>query len=1022
VRARISAWALATAALVSAVIVRWLLDPLLGDTMPLATVYGAVAVAVWVGGYRLAGVIAVLGYLVCSFFFIPPRNSLALGSFADVVGMIAYLFIGGLMIATGEAMRRAQTRANQRRDELRVTLASIGDAVITTDVKGRVTYLNAAAESLTGWARRDAVGQPLQVVFRVVDEETRRRLDDPASRALGANHAIGLAPRTVLLRKQSGELAIDDSTAPIRDEHGQVSGCVLVFRDVTAQRRDAHEQANELMAARVLASIVKSSDDAIFSKSLDGVIRSWNDAAERIFGFTAAEAIGRHISMVLPPGVTAQEDDIIAALQAGRRIDHFETERVRKDGRRILVSLTLSPIKDDAGNVVGASGFVRDVTRQRRAEERERQLLAEAAAANAKFHAFFEQGALLAAIMELDGTIVGANRLSSEGCGYTRERIVGKPFWEAPWWGASPALVEQIKAASAQAILGTTFRAEVPFFLADGSEGMADVTILPIKDETGRVLFVATTGIDITERKRAEADRQKFVTLVEASTDFIGMCDLQGVPFFINRAGLEMVGLDDLEQARRMPVPSFFFPEDQARITEEFFPAVLARGRGEIEIRFRHFKTGAARWMAYKVVTLPDAAGRPIAFATVSQDVTERKQLADDLRALAAHLSEANRRKNEFLAMLAHELRNPLAPISNAVRALNIGRTDDKLVRAMLAMLERQVGQLARLVDDLLDLNRVTRGRIALRRQSVELRSVVDQAVEAVHALYGSMNHELTVNLPSEPVYLTADPARLAQVIGNLLNNACKFTDPGGRITLTVLHESDQAVIRVRDSGIGIAPEQLPHLFEMFTQAGASPDRTREGLGVGLTLVKALVEMHGGTVEARSEGLGRGSEFEVRLPALEETAAALIPPVAENEPTTVGHRILIVDDNPDGADSLATLLEEVGHQTYKAHDGIEAIAAAERVHPDAVLLDIGLPKLNGYEVCRRIREQPWGKRLMIVALTGWGQEEDRQRSQEAGFDTHLVKPVDHDLLMRLLASLPSSGATAAPTLAPHVSN
>ena len=215
--------------------------------------------------------------------------------------------------------------------------------------------------------------------------------------------------------------------------------------------------------------------------------------------------------------------------------------------------------------------------------------------------------------MELDGTIVEANRLSWEGCGYTREQIVGKRFWEGPWWASSPALARQIKAASAQAIAGSTFRGETPYFVADGSERIADITIVPIKDEAGKVLFVAPTGIDITDRKRAEADRQKFVTLVENSTDFIGMCDLQGVPFFINRAGLEMVGLDDLEQARRVPVPDFFFPEDRPRIMDEFFPSVLAQGHGEIEIRFRHFKTGEARWMAYKVLTLPDAAGRPMA-------------------------------------------------------------------------------------------------------------------------------------------------------------------------------------------------------------------------------------------------------------------------------------------------------------------------------------------------------------------------------------------------------------------------
>jgi len=407
------------------------------------------------------------------------------------------------------------------------------------------------------------------------------------------------------------------------------------------------------------------------------------------------------------------------------------------------------------------------------------------------------------------------------------------------------------------------------------------------------------------------------------------------------------------------------------------------------------------------VLTLPDSAGRPIAFATVSQDVTERKRLEDDLRRLAADLSDADRRKNEFLAMLAHELRNPLAPISNATRALRLSGGEAGGLQEASAMLERQVGQMARLVDDLLDMSRITRGKIELRTERVELAPIVHQAVEAVVAQYRSMNQELTVTLPPHPVQLEADPARLTQVIGNLLNNACKFTDRGGHVWLTVEQEGAQAVIRVRDTGIGIAPDDRSRLFEMFAQVDTSLERSRDGLGIGLTLVRTLVELHGGTVDVHSEGLGRGSEFTIRLPV----AAGAARPASQRDvreaiPHSVRRRILIVDDSEDGAESLAMLLRLAGHDTYKAHDGQEAITEAERLRPDAVLLDIGLPIMNGYEVCRHIRREPWGKHLTIVALTGWDQEEDRHRSREAGFDAHMVKPVDHDELLKLLASLP----------------
>ncbi|MGH2626539.1 MAG: hybrid sensor histidine kinase/response regulator, partial [Anaerolineales bacterium] len=302
------------------------------------------------------------------------------------------------------------------------------------------------------------------------------------------------------------------------------------------------------------------------------------------------------------------------------------------------------------------------------------------------------------------------------------------------------------------------------------------------------------------------------------------------------------------------------------------------------------------------------------------------------------------------------------------------------------------------------DVSRITQGKLELRKERVELASVIYQSVEVCRPLAEYAKHELNVSLPPEAIYLYADPVRLAQVFCNLLNNACKYTEPGGRIWLTAERRSNDLMVNVKDTGVGIPPDKLGSVFEMFTQIDRSLERSQGGLGIGLTLVKRLVQMHGGSVEAYSEGPGRGSEFVVRLPILIEKAKAKTP-TAEQTPMTA-HRILIVDDNRDAATSLATLLKLTGNETQTAHDGLEAVEAAAMFRPDVMLLDIGLPKLNGYDACRRIREQPWGRNMVLVALTGWGQDDDRRQSKDAGFDHHMVKPVDLDALMKLLASLP----------------
>ena len=388
--------------------------------------------------------------------------------------------------------------------------------------------------------------------------------------------------------------------------------------------------------------------------------------------------------------------------------------------------------------------------------------------------------------------------------------------------------------------------------------------------------------------------------------------------------------------------------------------------------------------------------------ARMAADLIERSQTEQSLR-------DADRRKDEFLAMLAHELRNPLAPIRNAVEILRRSDGDESTVRATSDMLERQVDQMVRLVDDLLDVSRVTRGKIEIRKTRVDLASVVSFAVEASRGAMQEADHTLTVDEPAEPVFVDADSARLAQVVGNLLNNAHKFMPRGGNVRVSIAREGGAAVLRVRDTGIGIAPDQLARIFDLFVQLDTALDRSVGGLGIGLTLVKSLVELHGGSVEANSDGLGRGSEFVVRLPVAIGDVVAMPEPAPVPSPAVDGRRILVVDDNEDGARSLAELLRLTGHDTHTAHDGLAAVEAAERLRPDVVVLDIGLPRLDGYGVGRRIRGEAWGRDILLVALTGWGQEDDRRRSREAGFDVHLVKPLSRESLDRLLARLGSAG-------------
>jgi len=512
---------------------------------------------------------------------------------------------------------------------------------------------------------------------------------------------------------------------------------------------------------------------------------------------------------------------------------------------------------------------------------------------------------------------------------------------------------------------------------------------------------------DITSRAKAEdqvrASEQRFRQLADAMPQIVWTAGPDGTVDYFNHRWYEYFDPDGASMERGGWVP-FVHPDDEAA-SRRMWEASLTTG-APYEIEFRLLQAdGNYCWYLARALPVTDESQDQTKWFGTFTDVNEERQRAEDLRRVAAKLSEADRRKDEFLAMLAHELRNPLAPIRNTLHVLQTTEEDPERVSS-LDMMDRQVGQLVRLVDDLLDVSRISRGKIDLRVEDIDLTSVISDAVEAARPSCADGGVDLSVKTLDTPIILRGDPTRLNQALGNLLNNSCKFTDRGGTIEVTVECDEAEADITIRDTGIGIDPRQLPYIFDIFVQADTSLERRISGLGIGLTLVKNLVELHGGSVRARSKGLGHGAEFSVRLPVSNQLQK-LPSEQARSGMARAGNkrRVLVVDDNVDSAESLTLLLEILGHEVKMVHDGIDAVETAASFRPEVVLLDIGLPRLNGYEAAQRIRREAWGKDIFLIALTGWGQEEDRRRSKDAGFNYHLVKPVDPDELARHLDEL-----------------
>ena len=817
--------------------------------------------------------------------------------------------------------RRHQAALRLGQQWLSTALRSIGDAVITTDRDGKVTFLNPVAEQLTGWPQAEGEGRPLAEVFVSVAEDTRGPIESPAERVLRGGKVIGHADHTLLITRGGREVAIDDSAAPIRDDGGDLVGVVLVFRDVSAARLEEHRRA---FLAGALQELSSSLD---YERTLVTVAR------------LAVPTIADWCAVDMRDGDSTRTRRLAVA--------HVDPEKLA------LVAELEKRYPPDPDAPQGVPNILRTGMAEMVAEIP--AALIEASARDAAHLRVLRELALHSYIgvpIKVGDRTVGAITFVS---------AESRRAYGAEDLRLAQALADRAAVAIANARL-----------YRDAEQAREDAA--SDRDQLAALIVAAPVGIAVL--------RAPELVFEMFNEPYRGM--VPGIA--IGRAASELVvdprNLDRLRQ-------------------------VVATGEAYGASEYKVVRPGpdgpVISYNTFTVQPLRAADGtvdRLVFFATDVTDQVVARQRVDVARADA---ERANRSKDEFLAMLGHELRNPLAPILTALQLMSL-RGGDRLEHER-KVIERQVKHMVRLVDDLLDVSRITRGKVNLEREPVEIASVIADAIEIASPLLEQGRHQFETQVPRHGLVVLADRQRLTQVMSNLLTNAAKYTEAGGRIEVVAERAGDRITVRVKDSGIGIAADMLPRIFDLFVQEEQTIERARGGLGLGLTIVKNLVAMHDGTVTAHSAGLGHGSEFVVELPAAGPQSIATPLSVPAVVPPTVGDgqgRVLIVDDNEDAADLLSMVLEAHGFTTRVAHDGPSALEIAQEFRPQTALLDIGLPVMDGFELARRLRADRDHAGLRLIALTGYGQDTDRQRSKEAGFDHHLVKPIDVKTVVELL--------------------
>ncbi|HEX3726879.1 MAG TPA: PAS domain S-box protein, partial [Pirellulales bacterium] len=817
-----------------------------------------------------------------------------------------------LMLASGVLLQRnlqlrqaTADRLHAEREWLEVTLRSIGDGVIATDTQGKVLLLNSVAEALTGYRNSEAIGQDVEQVFRIVNENTRQVAANPVAKVLRDGKIAGLANHTLLISRDSSERPIDDSAAPIRSRNGDLLGVVLVFRDFS-ERREAEARLRQSLSE--LEELFENSPIGMHLMALDGTLLSVNRAELALLGRSSQERVGQ-------PGEADYVDskelqNMLARLGKGETIDSSDIQMRASDGSKRDVIVSANALWRD-GQFVYSRWFIRDITERKRASNQLRFLA--------------ETGKTLGALVDHSSTLQRVARLS------------------------------------------------LPL--------LGDACVVDLFETAGRGRQVATAHTD-HDRELLLGELHRQQQFDWSMLEPVSAAIRQGQPRLMERLSPEQVDRWATNERQRAllrllaPVSLLVVP----LFGRQGVRGVMAFLHSQSQSHFDLQDLELAQELARRTTT-----------------ALENSELYEELR-------EADRRKDEFLAMLAHELRNPLAAIqyANALSRASQGKVDEIDCPAMI---EKQVHQLKRLIDDLLDVSRITRDRIQLKQSLVDIRDIIERAVDVARPLLAERQHHFQQLLPEESLIVLADPARLEQMIVNLLSNAAKYTPPQGRIEIRAQASGDRVLVKVRDSGVGIAPEKISQIFELFMQVDPSLERTEGGLGIGLTVVRKLVLLHGGNVEANSDGLGKGSEFTLWLPRATQQATASAEPAIAVDGDHRPLRILVVEDNVDTARGLALLLRQLGHEVRVCHEGHSALAAAIEDRPEVVLIDLGLPGMDGYQLATALRKQKAVRGARLIAISGYGQDEDRRRSLGSGFDEHLVKPVEFAVLRQHLMSV-----------------